>query len=135
MRQMIGLDVEERTLATGGKFYIPTFELDKKKLPYQGEKDPVHELYKNFAEFINVNNNYVEKEHQANKGGLPNGTVADVIDITGNLAELQAEKTPVKKINKKKKTVAELENKEDVTADLISTWGKKEPSTVDDGDG
>jgi len=66
---------------------------------------------------------------------LPNGTVADVIDITGNLAELQAEKTPVKKINKKKKTVAELENKEDVTADLISTWGKKEPSTVDDGDG
>ena len=74
---------------------------------------------------MNVNNNYVLKEHEANKGTkLPE--TADVIDI--------AESKPVKKLNKKKEAVAELENKDENVSDLISTWGKKESSTVDDGD-
>tara|TARA_B100001093_G_scaffold271736_1_gene259711 strand:+ start:12991 stop:14010 length:1020 start_codon:yes stop_codon:yes gene_type:complete len=119
------LDVEERTLATGGKFYIPTFEMGSKKIPFEGKDDPVNNLLKDFADFVNVNNNYVLKEHEANKGTkLPE--TADVIDI--------AESKPVKKLNKKKEAVAELENKDENVSDLISTWGKKESSTVDDGD-
>jgi len=120
--RLIELDVEQRTLATGGNYYVPTLKLGKK---VSVDNDAVNARLKDFTDFIVANNKRIQNDHDANKGTkLPD--TANVIDIT--------ETKPVKKLNKKKEAVAELENKDDNVSDLISTWGKKEPTTVDDGD-
>jgi len=120
--RMIETDVEERTLATGGNYYVPVLKLGKK---ISVDNDAVNARLKDFSDFIVANNNRIQKDHDANKGTkLPDS--AEVIDL--------AESKPVKKLNKKKETVAELESKDDNVSDLISTWGKKEATTVDDGD-